>query len=64
MPKPLSVRRDLVKSIGDQEIVEIKLIVDNKIVTWTVNVDMFRYVPGHPYDFILGGTIIDTKEPE
>lgn len=64
MPKPLEVRRDLVKRLSPQEIIEIKALVDNKIVTWTVNVGVFKYVPGDDYDFILCGNIIDTKEPE
>lgn len=64
MVKPLEVRREHVRSLGTQEIIEIKVIVDNKVVTWSVNVESFRHVPGEKYDFILCGNIIDTKEPE
>jgi hypothetical protein len=44
--------------------VEINLMVDGKAVTWTVNVEQFKHIPGDDYDFILCANIIDTKEAE
>jgi hypothetical protein len=63
MPKPLEVRRDLVRRLAPQDIVEVRVLIGNKIVTWSVNVKEFAHNPGDDYDFTLKGNIIDTKEP-